>query len=79
MTQTILSARLSRQKRSITSSPPKDGFAVASLGQRPRIREIQNANAESAIQVRSLRAIESRFQRLFTTTIESLGRCPRLI
>jgi len=41
-----------------------------SLGQRPRIREIKMASAESAIHFRS---VETRFQRLFTWRFRLLG------
>jgi hypothetical protein len=46
------------------TSPPQDGFAVANLGQRPRIPEIPSVSAEGAIhRQRYAHADESRFQR----------------
>jgi len=43
-------------------SPPQDGFAVANLGQRPRITEIRK---HSALKARFTSGrTESRFQRL---------------
>ena len=38
-----------RRRRCLIISPPRDGFAVANLGQRPRTREVRTTSAESAI------------------------------
>ena len=50
------------------TSPPQDGFAVANLGQRPRIREAKNHKRwkrDSLLgPVRSYGLVEARFQRL---------------
>ena len=64
---------LSRQRRS----------SDYSLGHRPRSSCKKNASAESAIhfflpQFPST-DFETRFQRFIYSTIQSLGRCPRLI
>jgi len=57
---------------------PKAQHSISSLGQRPRIREIPNVSAESAIHLRpSPKLHESRFPR-FSRVIKFLGRCPRL-
>jgi hypothetical protein len=46
------------------TSPPQDGFAVANLGQRPRIRQTPSFSAEGATHSRRhAHADESRFQR----------------
>jgi hypothetical protein len=69
-------------RRSHLESPPQDGFAVANLGQRPRVMKIKKTFALKArftpgTPVGSA-PIESRFQRLFAWRFEFLGRCPRL-
>ena len=64
-----------RRRRCLIISPPRDGFAVANLGQRPKLREIKTASAESAIH------FPGPLRRAFSACLRNdlnPGGCPRL-
>jgi hypothetical protein len=78
----FMKSLLAPKARHSHQSPPQDGFAVANLGQRPRVMKIKKTLALKArftpgTPVGSA-PIESRVQRLFAWQFEFLGRCPRL-
>ena len=54
-------------------SPPQDGFAVANLGQRPRIVPLKNVSAESAIH---FLALIRAFSALLLGELDAWGAAP---
>jgi len=64
------------------TSPPRDGFAVANLGHRPRNSSRHETSAESAIQLTGRFELLPKVNRALSAGAfgfrRSLGRCPRL-
>jgi hypothetical protein len=78
----LMKSLLAPKARHSHQSPPRDGFAVANLGQRPRVMKIKKTLALKARFTPAHQLDQRQLNRAFSAcldgAIEFLGRCPRL-